>query len=76
MMVDPWIDQGSGMPVEATRPIEAQIAAQLRRSYPQIELLPFGAAGLAREPLVLLGTLAPVPEAEGGTGPAATASGR
>lgn len=32
MMVDPWIDQGSGMPVEATRPIEAQIAAQLRRS--------------------------------------------
>lgn len=66
MVVDPWIDQGSGMPVEATRPIEAQIAAQLRRSYPQIELLPFGAAGLAREPLVLLGTLAPVPEAEGG----------
>lgn len=66
MMVDPWIDQGSGMPVEATRPIEAQIAAQLRRSYPQVELLSFGAAGLARQPLVLLGALAPVPEAEGG----------
>lgn len=57
VVIDPLIDGVTGAQTQASQAMGARLAALIRDSYPQYEVLPFNAASVARSPLVLLGTL-------------------
>lgn len=63
LMIDPLIDRATGFYTAATRSIEARIERRVRDHHPQVEMRPFTIAGLADQPLILLGTMAGAAEA-------------
>ncbi len=58
--IDPWIDSTTGYQVATTRLMQAEIETLAPQHFPQLQLLPFTTASLARKPVVLLGFIAPV----------------
>jgi outer membrane protein OmpA-like peptidoglycan-associated protein len=56
VVIDPLIDGMTGAQTHATRSMGERLAALIRAQYPQFEVLPFSAANVARNPLVLIGT--------------------
>jgi outer membrane protein OmpA-like peptidoglycan-associated protein len=57
-VIDPLIDDATGFQVTATRSMQSQIVQVLQANHPQLEIREFTQANIAREPLVLLGSLA------------------
>lgn len=60
VVIDPLIDGLSGAQSVTTRSMGARLTALMREQYPQYEVLPFSAANVARNPLVLIGTFTAV----------------
>jgi len=56
VVIDPLIDGMTGAQTAATRSMGERLAALIRTQYPQFDVLPFSAANVARNPLVLIGT--------------------
>ncbi|APW37870.1 hypothetical protein RD110_12230 [Rhodoferax koreense] len=56
VVIDPLIDGMSGAQTAATRSMGERLAGLIQAQYPQFEVLPFSAANVARNPLVLIGT--------------------
>jgi outer membrane protein OmpA-like peptidoglycan-associated protein len=61
LVIDPLIDEATGFRSAATRSMESQIVDLARTKYPQFEVQELTSETLAKEPLVLLGSLAGVP---------------
>lgn len=57
IVIDPLIDGMTGAQTSSTRAMGERLAALIRAQYPQYEVLPFSAANVAGNPLVLIGTL-------------------
>ncbi len=68
LVIDPLIDAASGAQSAATRAMQQTLAEILRASYPRFVLQPFSTEVLARDPVVLVGTLTAVNN-QGGDGP-------
>jgi outer membrane protein OmpA-like peptidoglycan-associated protein len=60
IVIDPWIDRTTGVPIATTRLMQQEILALAPQHFPMLELLPFTEASLARRPLVLLGAITAV----------------
>lgn len=60
VVIDPLIDGFSHAQSTATRSMGLRLAALMREQYPLYDVQPFSAANVARNPLVLIGTLTPV----------------
>ena len=56
VVIDPLVDGMTGAQSNTTRSMGQKLATLIREQYPQLELLPFSAANVARSPLVLIGT--------------------
>lgn len=63
VVIDPLIERASGYQTATTRSIGAQIERRVRDRYPQFEMHPFNTASLADQPLIFLGSIAPVAQA-------------
>jgi outer membrane protein OmpA-like peptidoglycan-associated protein len=61
LVIDPLIDEATGFRSAATRSMESQIIDLVRTKHPQFEVQELTSETLAKEPLVLLGSLAGVP---------------
>ncbi len=60
VVIDPWIDVTTGSQVATTKLMQHELEALAPQHFPQLELLPFTPDALTREPLVILGAIAPV----------------
>lgn len=58
VLVEPVIEAGSGNQTEATQAIDARIAERVASRFPNVELLPYQAANLARAQYLLTGSMA------------------
>ena len=67
LVIDPLIDGASGAQSAATRAMEKTLA-EMVEAYPRFVVQPFSAEALARDPVVLVGTLTAVNN-QGGDGP-------
>ena len=56
VVIDPLIDGMTGAESAATREMGTRLAAMIKAEHPQFEVLPFNAANVAKNPLVLIGT--------------------
>ena len=63
VVIDPLIDRASGFQTATTCSIGAQIERRVRDHYPQFDMRPFNTASLADQPLIFLGSIAPVAQA-------------
>ncbi|PZN94520.1 MAG: hypothetical protein DCF30_20165 [Hyphomicrobiales bacterium] len=68
LVIDPLIDGASGAQSAATRAMETSLTELVQASYPRFVVQPFSAEVLARDPVVLVGTLTAVNN-QGGDGP-------
>jgi len=57
VVIDPLIDGMTGAESVATREMGARLAAMIKTEHPQFDVQPFNAANVAKNPLVLIGTL-------------------
>ncbi len=57
VVIDPLIDGANHAQTATTRSMGLRLAALIREQYPQYDVQPFSAAAVARNPLVLIGTL-------------------
>ena len=57
VVIDPLIDGANHAQTATTRSMGLRLAALMREQYPQYDVQPFSAASVARNPLVLIGTL-------------------
>jgi outer membrane protein OmpA-like peptidoglycan-associated protein len=57
VIIDPMIDAASGQQTRVTRLLEQKVAERLGSQHPQLELLPFQSASLARAQYLLTGTM-------------------
>ena len=57
VVIDPLIDGANHAQTATTRSMGLRLAALMREQYPQYDVQPFSAATVARNPLVLIGTL-------------------
>jgi outer membrane protein OmpA-like peptidoglycan-associated protein len=57
VVIDPMIDAASGQQTRVTRQLEQKVAERLNTQHPQLELLPFQSANLARAQYLLTGTM-------------------
>ncbi|RYF30711.1 MAG: OmpA family protein [Comamonadaceae bacterium] len=58
VVLDPTLDAATGQQTLATQKLDAGIAARIASQFPQVELLPFQAANLAKAQYLMTGTLA------------------
>ena len=56
VVIDPLIDGMTGAQTATTRSMGQRLATLIAAQYPQLEVLPFSAANVAKSPLVLIGT--------------------
>ena len=56
VVIDPLIDGMTGAQTASTRSMGQRLATLIAAQYPQLEVLPFSAANVAKSPLVLIGT--------------------
>jgi hypothetical protein len=56
VVIDPLIDGMTGAQTATTRSMGQRLATLIGAQYPQLEVLPFSAANVAKSPLVLIGT--------------------
>ncbi len=68
-VIDPLIESASGAQSAGTRSIQQQLAERIEKAQPRMSLQPFSDESLAREPLVLIGTLTPISADGTGSGP-------
>jgi outer membrane protein OmpA-like peptidoglycan-associated protein len=68
VMADPVIEAGSGNQTVATRAIDARIVERVAAKFPNIELLPYQAANVAKAQYLLTGTMGRAGAAAGGSG--------
>jgi len=57
VIIDPMIDAASGQQTRVTRQLEQKVTERLSSQHPQLELLPFQSANLARAQYLLTGTM-------------------
>ena len=60
LVIDPLIDGVSGIQSSATRYMETRLREIVRKDHPKFELLPFTAASIDRQPVVMVGTFTAV----------------
>jgi outer membrane protein OmpA-like peptidoglycan-associated protein len=68
LVIDPLIDGASGAQSAATRAMQKTLTEMVQASYPRFVVQPFSAEVLARDPVVLVGTLTAITN-QGGDGP-------
>lgn len=68
LVIDPLIDGASGAQSAATRAMQKTLTEMVQASYPRFVVQPFSAEVLARDPVVLVGTLTAI-ASQGGDGP-------
>lgn len=68
LVIDPLIDGASGAQSAATRAMQKSLTEMVQASYPRFVVQPFSAEVLARDPVVLVGTLTAITN-QGGDGP-------
>lgn len=68
LVIDPLIDAASGAQSAATRAMQKTLTEMVQASYPRFVVQPFSAEVLARDPVVLVGTLTAITN-QGGDGP-------
>ncbi len=68
LVIDPLIDGASGAQSAATRAMQKTLTEMVQASFPRFVVQPFSAEVLARDPIVLVGTLTAITN-QGGDGP-------
>lgn len=68
LVIDPLIDGASGAQSAATRAMQKTLTEMVQAAYPRFVVQPFSAEVLARDPVVLVGTLTAITN-QGGDGP-------
>ena len=68
LVIDPLIDASSGAQSAATRAMQQTLTEIVQKSYPRFVVQPFSSEVLARDPIVLVGTLTAISN-QGGDGP-------
>lgn len=68
LVIDPLVDASSGAQSAATRAMQQTLIEIVQKSYPRFVVQPFNSEVLARDPVVLVGTLTAINN-QGGEGP-------